>query len=240
MTTFFEKLKKGMGIKNINDLDDYHKDNEEEKELVEEKEEKSEKDKTEKQIENDVNNYNKGYSMEIDSNIEKNDKNKDTENEFEKIEDREKKMRKKRDKEDEKNEKEENNEKNIEKDEKIEKNKGEKLSSWLEPEGQLAVDVFQTEKYIVIQSAIAGIKSEDLDINVSNDVVFISGKRERNFEEKEINYFYKECYWGKFSREVILPVECDTSKIEATLKNGILTIKIPKAEKEKLNKIAIK
>ena len=107
-------------------------------------------------------------------------------------------------------------------------------------EGQLTVDVYQTDGEIVIQSAIAGIKPEDLDISVENDVVAIRGKREKQVEEKGQNYFYQECYWGRFSREIILPAEVDNSKAKATMKNGILTIKIPKIEGEKKKKIEVK
>jgi len=107
-------------------------------------------------------------------------------------------------------------------------------------EGQLTVDVYQTDGEIDIQSAIAGIKPEDLDISVENDVVAIRGKREKQVEEKGQNYFYQECYWGRFSREIILPAEVDNSKAKATMKNGILTIKIPKIEGEKKKKIEVK
>jgi len=111
--------------------------------------------------------------------------------------------------------------------------------SWLEPVGQLAVDVYQTENELVIQSAIAGVKSEDLDISLEGDVITISGERKKPFEEKE-DYFSQECYWGKFSRQIILPVEVDPNRIEASLKDGILTIRAPKLLKEKKRKIIIK
>lgn len=110
---------------------------------------------------------------------------------------------------------------------------------WPEPEGQLAVDVYQTDGELVIQSTIAGVKPEDLDIAAQGDMVTIRGKRE-NIEKEEKNYFYQECYWGPFSREIILPVEADTSRAEATMVDGILTIRMPKIEKEKKKKIIIK
>jgi len=103
----------------------------------------------------------------------------------------------------------------------------------------LAVDVYQTENELVIQSAIAGVKSEDLDISLEGDVITISGERKKPFEEKE-DYFSQECYWGKFSRQIILPVEVDPNRIEASLKDGILTIRAPKLLKEKKRKIIIK
>lgn len=111
---------------------------------------------------------------------------------------------------------------------------------WFESEGQLTVDVYQTDKEIVIQSAIAGIEPDDLDIIIENDMVAIRGNRERLFEEKKKNYFYQECYWGQFSREIILPEEVDNSRAKATMKKGILTIRIPKIESKKKRKINVK
>ena len=111
---------------------------------------------------------------------------------------------------------------------------------WLEPEGQLAVDVYETDGEVVIQSAIAGIKAEDLDISVENDIVAIRGKREKSFEKSARNYFYQECYWGYFSREIILPAEVDPSRANAAMKDGVLTIRIPKIEREKKRKIIVK
>ena len=107
-----------------------------------------------------------------------------------------------------------------------------KETKWLESEGQLVVDVYETDGDIVIQSAIAGISPDDLDISIENDVVNIRGKREKTIEKHDRNYFYSECYWGYFSREIILPKEVDAQKAEASMKNGILTIRIPKSEKE--------
>jgi len=95
-------------------------------------------------------------------------------------------------------------------------------------DGQLTIDVFETEKDIIIQSAVAGVEPKDLDITIEKDVVSIKGKRERKFEEQAKNFFYQECYWGRFSREVVLPAEVDKSKAEASIKDGVLTIKIPK------------
>ena len=110
---------------------------------------------------------------------------------------------------------------------------------WFESEGQLAIDVYQTENELIIQSAIAGVKPENLDISIENDVITIRGGREKPFEE-EGNYFAQECYWGLFSREIILPVEVDPGRVEATIKEGILTIRIPKILREGKKKISVK
>ncbi|MCH8741414.1 Hsp20/alpha crystallin family protein [Patescibacteria group bacterium] len=111
---------------------------------------------------------------------------------------------------------------------------------WFTPEGKLAIDVYQTDLDIVIQTPIAGVKKGDLDISIENDMVIIKGNREKPSGIEEKNYFYQECYWGPFSRQIILPVEGDPSRIKATMKDGILTLKIPKIERERKRKVEIK
>lgn len=105
-------------------------------------------------------------------------------------------------------------------------------------EGQLAIDVYQTEADLVIQSAIAGVRPESLDIALEKDIITIKGARERPFQE-EGDYFAQECYWGLFSREVILPVEVDPNQALAKMKDGILTIRIPKILREKKRRIVV-
>ena len=105
--------------------------------------------------------------------------------------------------------------------------------------GQLALDVYETDEEFIIQSTVAGVKPEDLDISIDGDLVSIKGKRERFNEEKQGKYVYQECYWGEFSREVILPEEVDETKTEAIIKNGVFTLKIPKAHKSKKKKIEV-
>lgn len=108
-----------------------------------------------------------------------------------------------------------------------------------ETEGQLTIDVYQTTDEIIIKSTIAGINPEDLDITVTNDMVTIKGRRQRDEEIKTEDYFYQECYWGAFSRSIILPTDIDADKVEASMKNGILTIRLPKIEKTKTKKIKV-
>lgn len=122
--------------------------------------------------------------------------------------------------------------------EKTQKEKESKENKWLEPEGQLAIDAYQTETEMVLQSAIAGVKSEDLDILIEGDVLTIQGERKKPIEE-EGEYFSQECYWGRFSRQLILPVEIDPNRIEATLKEGILIVRMPKLLKERKRKIIV-
>jgi len=106
-------------------------------------------------------------------------------------------------------------------------------------EGQLVLDVYQTENDIIVKSTLAGVKSEDIDISITNDMLTIKGVREKDQEIREEDYYYQECYWGVFSRSVILPSEVEEDHIQASLKNGILTIRLPKAEKIKTKKISV-
>jgi HSP20 family protein len=120
--------------------------------------------------------------------------------------------------------------------EKEEKREEEK---WPEPEGELAVDMYQTDEELVILSAIAGVKSEDLNLYLEGDMLFIEGERKKPIQEGG-DYFLQECYWGKFSRKIVLPVEINPEKISATFKDGILTIRLQKISKERRKKILIK
>jgi HSP20 family protein len=108
-----------------------------------------------------------------------------------------------------------------------------------EEEGQLNIDVYQTEEDIVIKSAISGVKAEDLDINIQNDMVTIRGRRRPTEQVDPEDYYYQECFWGTFSRAVILPVDIDPENVRAELEDGILTIRLPKAEKIKTRKIQV-
>ena len=116
-----------------------------------------------------------------------------------------------------------------------------KSEEWLQDyEGQLTIDVYQTPNDIIIRSTIAGVRPEDIDIAINDDMITIKGERKRDVEIKEEDYFYQECYWGGFSRSVILPVEVQADKTDAELKNGILTVKLPKANTVKTKKISVK
>ena len=107
------------------------------------------------------------------------------------------------------------------------------------PEGQLTIDVYQTANEIVIESAVAGIRLEDLDIHVTNDSVSIRGHRSREQRVREEDYLYQECYWGRFSRSVILPQEVDPENAKASFKNGILTVRLPKLIRQTAKKLKV-
>lgn len=109
-----------------------------------------------------------------------------------------------------------------------------------ETEGQLTIDVYQTPDEIIVESAIAGVKPEDLDVSVTSDSVTIRGERRRENEIKESNYLYQECYWGKFSRSIILPQEVDADSAWVNMKGGILTVHLPKRDKKQEKKLRVK
>lgn len=109
-----------------------------------------------------------------------------------------------------------------------------------EEEGQLTVDIFDDDANLIIQSTVAGVKPDDLDLSITNDMITIRGRRQRHEEIREENYYYKELYWGTFSRSVILPEEVDSERAEATLKNGLLTVKLPKKRRDVKQKIKVK
>ena len=106
-------------------------------------------------------------------------------------------------------------------------------------EGQLTVDVFQDDQNIIIQSTIAGVAPEDLDVSITNDMVTIRGERRRQYNIDPEDYFYQECYWGPFSRTIILPVEIDADRAEAKIKNGVMTVRIPKANAAVTRKLKV-
>ena len=113
---------------------------------------------------------------------------------------------------------------------------------WFEPEGELAIDVYETDSEIVIQSTIAGIRTEELDVYIENNMLTIAGNRKKpEIQESDLprKYLYQECYWGPFSRQAILPEEINNIQAEAAIKDGILTITIPKTKNESKRKITI-
>lgn len=109
-----------------------------------------------------------------------------------------------------------------------------------ETEGELTVDVYQTPNSFIIESTIAGVNPEDIDISLTPESITIKGKREKEEKIKTENYIHQECYWGRFSRTIILPQEIDPDKTSASIKNGVLKITLPKINKNKSKKIKVK
>lgn len=94
-------------------------------------------------------------------------------------------------------------------------------------DGHLTVDVFRSGNNIVVQSTIAGTDPNDIDISITKDMVTIKGHRGMEEKIKSSDYYHRELYWGSFSRSIILPVDIDPDSSKASIKNGVLTIKLP-------------
>lgn len=104
----------------------------------------------------------------------------------------------------------------------------------------LAVDVYQTDNDVVVKAALPGVKREEMEITVSGDTLTLNGETKTEEEIKRENYFRQERRYGAFSRSVIIPVPVQSEKAEATFKDGVLTITLPKAEEVKPKRIQIK
>ncbi|MBI4232218.1 Hsp20/alpha crystallin family protein [Candidatus Peregrinibacteria bacterium] len=106
--------------------------------------------------------------------------------------------------------------------------------------GQLSVDIYHTNNEIVILAPIAGVDKNDIHISITDDVLVIKGERPAVEEPPEEAYYTRECFWGSFSRSIVLPLEADSKKISASFEKNVLEIRIPKTEVEKTKIIKIK
>lgn len=104
--------------------------------------------------------------------------------------------------------------------------------------GQVAVDIYEQDGYYIIKAPIAGVHLQDLDIEISDNVLTIRGKRAQSDPIPDDQYYLQECFWGEFSRSVTLPFSIDPKKVKATFnKESILKILIPKEERVKIVRI---
>lgn len=106
--------------------------------------------------------------------------------------------------------------------------------------GELSVDVYETGKEIIIESMIAGVKPEDLQISTTHNTITVSGRREANTHIKDDQYIVQELYWGAFSRTVELPADIAVDEAEAVEKHGLLIIRLPKIDKDRNIKVKVK
>ncbi len=118
-----------------------------------------------------------------------------------------------------------------------------KKEDWLDEEdkdGELTVDIHQTADKIILKTMVAGVRPEDLDISITRDMVTIRGKREEERNIREEDFFYRELYWGSFSRTVTLPQEVEVDTAEAIEKHGLLILKLTKVDKGRQTKVRVK
>jgi len=103
-----------------------------------------------------------------------------------------------------------------------------------------AIDIAEKDNEFVVKAEVPGCKADDIDISVHGNMLTISGEKKQEEEKKEKGYYHMERSYGSFRRDLNLASEVDPAKIEATYKDGVLTITVPKSEKAKPVKVKIK
>ncbi|MBU3968721.1 Hsp20/alpha crystallin family protein [Patescibacteria group bacterium] len=114
---------------------------------------------------------------------------------------------------------------------------------WIEDEKeeyQLTVDVYNKPEEIIIHTMVAGVRPEDLDISITREMVSMRGERKEPEDVATEDYYHKELYWGSFSRTIMLPAEIEVEEAEAIENHGLLSIRLPKIDKERQTKLKVK
>jgi HSP20 family protein len=106
--------------------------------------------------------------------------------------------------------------------------------------GTPAIDMYQTDEEIVVKAAVPGMKADEVQINVTGDILNIKGETKQSNEVKEKTYHMREQRWGTFERSLRLPTEVKADQAKAEFEDGILTVTLPKAEKARPKMITIK
>lgn len=104
----------------------------------------------------------------------------------------------------------------------------------------LPLDVAEQEDAYVVKASVPGINPEEIEITLQDNVLTIKGETKTEKEDKQESYHVRELRYGSFMRSVTLPMSVDADKVEATNENGVLTLRIPKAEAVKPKRIAVK
>ncbi len=109
-----------------------------------------------------------------------------------------------------------------------------------ELEGQLPVDVFQTQSEIIIRAFVAGVRPDEVSVSISRDMVVIEGIREEREKVMDGDYFIRELFWGSFSRTILLPQEVDVDNSSASSRDGLLTIVMPKLDRARQTRLKVR
>lgn len=107
-------------------------------------------------------------------------------------------------------------------------------------EGHLPVDVYQTPTDIVIRTFVAGVRPDEVAVSISRDMVVIEGAREERTDSSAPDYVSQELFWGSFSRTIMLPHEVDVDAAQASSKDGLLTIVLPKSDRTRQTKLKVR
>ena len=95
------------------------------------------------------------------------------------------------------------------------------------------VDIFEAGDNVVVKAEIPGLKKEDIEVNLTGDMITISGEKKKEEKVEKKDYYRVECSYGSFTRSFHLPKEVQTDKAKATFKDGVLEVKVPKTEEAK-------
>lgn len=128
----------------------------------------------------------------------------------------------------------------VEDDQEEESWEDEVQDSGSQQDGELPVDMYQTDDSIVIRALVAGVSPNELEISITRDMVTIRGVREEYQEAHDDGYFHRELFWGSFSRTLLLPEEVAIDEAEAQEKHGMLEIKLPKLDKHRSTQLKVR
>ncbi|RIK31288.1 MAG: heat-shock protein Hsp20 [Anaerolineae bacterium] len=103
-----------------------------------------------------------------------------------------------------------------------------------------AVDMYQTDEEVVVKASIPGFKADDVQINVTGEILTLRGEVKQEEEKQDKAWHLREQRWGSFERALALPTDVIADKAKAEFENGILTITLPKAEEVKPKTITVK
>ena len=107
---------------------------------------------------------------------------------------------------------------------------------WTSP----AVDMYQTDDEVVVKAALPGFKADEVQINVTGDILTLRGETKHEEEKKDKAWHIREHRWGSFERSIALPTDVKADRAAADFENGVLTVTLPKAEEVKPKTITVK
>ena len=110
----------------------------------------------------------------------------------------------------------------------------------VQQDGELPVDMYQTDEAIIIRALVAGVSPNELEISITRDMVTVRGVREEYQEAHDDGYFHRELFWGSFSRTLLLPEEVAIDEAEAQEKHGLLEIRLPKLDKHRSTQLKVR
>jgi HSP20 family protein len=111
---------------------------------------------------------------------------------------------------------------------------------WSQPTAQLAIDVAEDDGAYIVKASVPGIKADDLDVSIIDNVLTIKGEIKEEKDVDEEKYHLRERRWGSFSRSITLPTAVDVDAVDASYEDGVLTLNVPKTEESKVKRIPIK